>query len=460
MKKYCSLAGLMVAMSANASERPNVIVIIADQWSAMLSDASGNYTTNLRTPNVDRLAKDGIRFTQSYTTYPLSTPARACIYTSLYAHNHKAIFNENLAVLKDSLPADVTTMGRMFKEAGYNTAYFGKQHAANYAGDGIDEFGSFVFSDGGMLAEGSAYDPIFTRDAVDYIKKDHDKPFYMNLSLINPHDICKVLGGKVMGATFADAIFFCRDAKERYLRGEDRVDLPANFDIPYIKGMILDEDFMYKEVFEKSEDEWRRYISTYCLLMENTDWLIGLLLDSLDEAGLTDNTIVVFTTDHGDMMGSHKLIAKTTHYEESAKSMMCLRYPPKIKAKSVNDSSLVGSIDLMPTLLDMCGIDTPKNIDGRSFKAACYGQESKDHKVLYSTNYFGRMVRFDHYKFIRSEVYGTVYNILIDLERDPMESKNVYGEEGYKKISRKADKLLSDWIDETGIGLTFSTKWM
>lgn len=446
----------LMSVASMAEERPNVIVIIADQWSTSLSDGSGIYSTGVRTPNVDRLASQGVRFEQSYSTYPLSTPARACFYTGLYPHKNKAIFNENLSVLKDSLPANVQTMGRLFAEAGYETAYFGKQHAANYAGDGIQEFGSMIYSDGGMLAEGSAYDQIFLRDAISFLEREHDKPFYMNLSLINPHDICKVIGGKVKGATFADAIHFCREDDELYLRYQKRIGLPGNFNIPYVPGMILDKDFMYTEVFSQSENDWKRYISTYCLLMENTDWLIGLLLDAVDKAGLSENTIVVFTTDHGDMMGSHKLIAKTTFYEESAKTMMCIRYPKKINAGSVNEEALVGSIDLMPTLLDMCNIDIPASLDGRSFKEQCYySDKNGKHEILYSMNYFGRMVRFGDYKYVRTSVYGKEFNILFDLKKDPQEANNVFNQIGYEQVSSEAKRLLDNFLQREKLGLIF-----
>jgi arylsulfatase A-like enzyme len=231
-------------------------------------------------------------------------------------------------------------MGELFQEDGYETCYFGKEHAGGYGWKGIENFGSMKYSAGGMLADGSAYDQIFTKDAIEFINQEHEKPFYMTLSLINPHDICKVLGGKVQGATFMDAIFFCRDESEPYLRYNDRASLPSNYNLPYIKGMINDEDYMYKELEERNENEWRRYISTYNLLIEKTDWYIELVLDALKKNGLEEDTIVVFITDHGDLMGSHKLIAKTAFYEESAKTFMLLRYPKKIK-HAINNLSII-----------------------------------------------------------------------------------------------------------------------
>ena len=440
-----------------ATAKPNVVLIISDQWSTRVSDGSGNYNNGIQTPSIDRLATEGIRFTQSYSSYPLCSPARASFFTGLYPHNHKVVKNEEQYERTKSMPdpGAVSTLGREFKKAGYETAYFGKEHAANYGWEGIEKFGSMKYSSGGMLAEGSAYDQIFTKDAVEFIKQPHDKPFYMTLSLINPHDICKVLGGKVKGATFADAIHFCRDDEELYLRFQQRPGAPSNHNSPYIKGMIRDKDYMYEEVLNQNENDWKRYISAYYLLIEKTDWYIGLVMDALLQSGLEENTIVVFTTDHGDMMGSHKLIAKTTFYEESAKTMMIIRYPGKIKAGTVDDKSLVGSIDLMPTLLDMSDLNIPENLDGKSFKSRCYGKNGSDFSILYSVNANGRMVRFGQYKYVHSEVYGKEYEILFDLGEDPGETTNVFSNPDYNEVSMQGRKLLNKWMQKENIGLTF-----
>jgi choline-sulfatase/glucosamine-6-phosphate deaminase len=350
---------------------------------------------------------------------------------------------------------DIPTLGCLFKEAGYETAYFGKEHAGGYAWDGVEDLGSMKYSAGGMLAEGSAYDPIFTRDAIDFIRGEHDRPFYMTLSLINPHDICKVLGGRVKGATFADAIFFCRTDEEPYLRFQERPGLPSNYDAPVVPGMTRHRDYMYEELAQLSESAWRRYIAAYYLLIEKTDWYIELVLDALRDAGLEEDTIVVFTTDHGDMMGGHGIIAKTTFYEESARTQMLVRYPGRIAPGSVDRESFVGSIDLMPTLLDLCGIEVPEGLDGRSFRSRCLGGNEGDFSHLFSENPDGRMLRFDHHKYVHSEVYGEAHEILFDLEADPEERTNVFGQLGYEDVSAYARVTLDAWLEEQGLGLRF-----
>ena len=173
----------------------------------------------------------------------------------------------------------------------------------------------------------------------------------MTLSLINPHDICRVLGGKSW-SNLTDAIHFARNDREPYLRYQPRPNVPENHDVKYEKGMILHKDYMYYEVFGLNEDEWRRFISTYQLLIENTDRHIGQLIKSVQNKGISDNTIIIFTTDHGEMAGSHKLIAKTTFYEESSKIPVIIKYPKIIKPKTVNENALISTIDIMPSLLD------------------------------------------------------------------------------------------------------------
>ena len=436
--------------SVKYEKKPNVILIISDQWSTKVSDGSGNYKNGIQTPNLDQLASDGVRFTQSYSTYPLCTPARASLFTGLYSHNNDVGFNLKKDSILDQAEI-IPTLGKTFKDAGYNVAYFGKEHAGGYGYASATEFGSMMHSNGGMLAEGSAYDPIFTEDAVQYVQDQKgDKPFFMTLSLINPHDICRVLGGKVAGATFTDAIHFARNNNEPYLRYQPRPNVPENHDVKYEKGMILHKDFMYYEVFGLNRDEWRRFISTYQLLIENTDRHIGQLIKSVQNKGISDETIIIFTTDHGEMAGSHKLIAKTTFYEESSKIPVIIKYPKIIKPKTVNENALISTIDIMPSLLDLAGLSIPDDLDGRSFKNEILYPNNKEStfNAVYSQNQYGRMVRFDNFKYVRSIVYGKRYEILFDIQNDPLESKNLINEFEYKELAEKGKNLLDKWLKD------------
>lgn len=444
------------------NKKPNVIFIVADQWSTKIADGSGK-SDFVQTPGLDTLAEEGKRFEQSYSSYPLCCPARASMFTGLMPHNHGLIDNEEVIEhVTGEFPTDknylaeAKTMGEAFKEAGYDTGFFGKEHAAGYGWRGIDEQGSLSYTGGGYLAEGSVYDTIFAKDAIDFIKKDRENPFYMTLSFINPHDICKTLGDTIPGKNISDAIFFCRDDSEKYLRGQEREGLPENFSDKYIEGMIKHEDYMYKELKDLDENYWKQFISTYGLLIEKTDWLVALVLDQLKQQGIDGNTIVVFTSDHGEMMGSHRLIAKTVFYEESAKTPMIIRYPNGIKAGGIDDKNMVSTVDIMPTLLDLCNIEVPQGIDGKSFKQSCIEEDAFTHEEVFCENYFSRMFRFKQYKYVESLVYDKHYKILIDLEKDPKETVNLFNTEGYEEVSSYAENRMKVWLEQENIGMEFS----
>lgn len=439
---------------------PNVLLIISDQWSTRVAPGDGTSPFGVRTPAVDRLAAQGMRFTNHYATFPLCGPARATLFTGLYPHHHRVTDNPEVFIDRQGhMPTrdDIATMGRTFKEAGYHTAYFGKEHAATYGWSGCDTFGSFKNTGGGWIGDGATYDPIFTRDAIDYIRQqDGSQPFYMVLSLINPHDICIGMGGVMDGHSLGDAISLLRDDADRYLRDQPAPDLPANFEPPAPAGMANPVDHSNTVTAAWTDHDWRRYIATFGLLTENTDWLIGLALDALREQGLEDDTIVMFTTDHGEMLGSHRMISKTLLYEESARTMMIVRQPGRITPGTVDSGTLAGTIDIMPTLLDLAGLPVPEGLDGRSFKHACHGEPDDAFDTLFAVNGWSRMLRFDRYKYVRGEVDGTVYEFLFDLHADPDETQNVVNAPGYDDVSAAARARMDAWLAAQGLALTYA----
>lgn len=222
--------------------------------------------------------------------------------------------------------------------------------------------------------------------------------------------------------------------------------------------MIKHEDYMYKELEDLDENYWKQFISTYGLLIEKTDWLVALVLDQLKKQGIDDNTIIVFTSDHGEMMGSHRLIAKTVFYEESAKTPMIIRYPESIKGGEVDNRNMVSTVDIMPTLLDLCNIEIPQGIDGKSFKQSCVESDAFTHEEVFCENYFSRMFRFENFKYVESLVYVKHYKILIDLEKDPKETENLFNTPGYEEISAFAEKRMQEYMQKNNLTLEFNAK--
>ena len=438
-------------------KQPNVVLIISDQWSKSIADGSGENKNGVFTPGIDELAKEGVRFENNYSSYPLCCPARSSMFTGCMPHETHIIDNQEIQKQKGFFRPneELKTLGETLKEHGYDTAYFGKEHAAGFGYKGMDELGTLLFSGGGCLAEGSLYDQIFTNDSIRYLNQKHEKPFYMVLSLINPHDMCKALGGPVADATIADAAQFCRTDDELYLRGQMRAGLPENFDSKFEKGMIPDKDWMFKDLAKMDEDHWKRNISTYDLLIEKTDLYVQRVNNELKRLGLEDNTIVIFTTDHGDMMGGHGIIGKTNMYEESSATHLIIKYKDVIKPLTVNKNALSNTIDLMPTILDLCGIEIPNTVKGQSLKEECMGINTHKFEETYSENSYSRMLRYKNYKYVISNIYGERYDILFDLEKDPLETTNIYNQEGYEEISKEVNQKLEAYLEREGISTHF-----
>ncbi len=440
------------------SKKPNVVLIISDQWSTKIADGLGNNKNNIQTPYLDKFASEGTAFTNAYSAFPLCCPARASIFTGLMPHDNGVVHNQELwghVFGEGTLPRrnDVGTLGKSLKEAGYDTAYFGKEHASEYGYEGCDDTGSMLYSAGGFVSEGSVFDSIFTKDAIDYLKKDHENPFYMTLSLINPHDICKAFltDTNMKNSSIMDAIIFCEEEGKPYLRGSERGLLPSNFEIPCEMGVAEYKDAAYTANDAYDENLWRRYISAYSILVEKTDWYIGLVLEEIERQGLKEDTLVIFTTDHGEMLGAHKLVAKTYMYDESAKIHMIARYPEVIKAGQINETSFVNTIDIMPTILDFCDVEIPASVKGKSFKQECLGSDSGEFKETFSENMYCKMVRFGDYKFISSMIYKEKFDILFDMKNDPDETTNVYMKAGYEEVSKQAKARMEQYLKEENL---------
>jgi len=197
---------------------------------------------------------------------------------------------------------------------------------------------------------------------------------------------------------------------------------------------------------------WRLHRWLYCRLNEMVDRKIGIVLDALREAGLENNTLVVFTSDHGDLDGAHRLEHKTLLYEESVRVPFILSFEGRIPAGQVDNIHLVSNgLDLLPTLCDYAGIPVPEGLDGRSVRAVAEGREAdpawRDHVVAESRN--SRMVRTARYKYTVYDC-GEHRETLVDMQTDPGEMKNLVSNAKLASTLDSHRRLLADWIDRTG----------
>jgi arylsulfatase A-like enzyme len=197
--------------------------------------------------------------------------------------------------------------------------------------------------------------------------------------------------------------------------------------------------------------QWRNYRWIYCRLTERVDRHIGLILDALKRNGLEDETLIIFTSDHGDMDACHRLASKGRFYEQSVRVPLLIKYKGNILPGKVDHQHLVSSgLDILPTLCDYAGVSVPESLLGRSLRAIAEGKQVNDwrHYVV-TENHTGRMVRSQRFKYC---VYneGTVRESLVDMQNDPGEMKNLASAPQFKDVLNEHRKYLKDWIEKSG----------
>lgn len=445
---------LISAVSMAQDAKPNILIIITDQQNAKMMSSAGNEW--LETPNIDKLAVKGLRFEKAYVTNPVCSPSRFSIFTGQFPtaiamrHNGSKI---DVAKLQKILP---DAMGFTFAKAGYDTFYGGKLHLPGAK----NEISTYGFE---TLVSKDERDDLAKESAAFLLNRDSEKPFLVALNFINPHDICY------------EAI--------RHFPPKNRP--PAEVPIPLLEATtipdsISEKDFFLKYVpplpdnFEPTEPEpsaiydlkklhsftidarenwterdWRMHRYAYHRLTESVDVQIGVVLNALESSKFADNTIVVFTSDHGEMSGSHRLEHKTVFYEESSNVPLVVWYSDMVNGNSVDGENIISNgLDLFPTLCELAGISPPDNLPGISFASLLNGQHKKyrPRKYLFMENELGFMIRDENLKYTH---YDNGDEMLVDLGNDPGEMINVYADPIYKAKKLRLKSLLEKYIDET-----------
>ena len=424
------------AADLSMTNKPNILFLITDQQTFSALGCAGN--PDVKTPNLDRLAARGMRFNESYVAYPLCSPSRASIFSSRMPHELGINGNNNTAELRKK---GVPTMGELFHAAGYETAYAGKWHAFDafpaYGGGVVPGFtvlplGGKDPRPGDKKTEEKApqCDPYIADAAVNFLQQAHAKPFLLTVSLLNPHDICE---------------FSSYEGFQKILPAD-----PAQ--LPPLRPNLHDTDKLpadlQKEVRKRSDWtdlKWHQYLWVYYHLVESSDKLIGQVLTALEQAGLSSNTIVVFTSDHGEMMGSHGLVTKEKLYEESVAVPLIIA--PPAAAPGVDGSHLVSGLDLMPTFLDYAGIAAPASLEGRSLRPLVAGETMPWREFVVSETYGPevRMIRTSRYKYILF-AQGENCEQFFDMEKDPGEMKNLINDSALAGEVARHRSLLQEWL--------------
>ncbi len=420
------------------TEQPNFLVLFTDQQQAAAMSCAGN--PDLRTSNLDRIAAEGVRFTRAYSTFPLCGPCRASWATGRYPHQIGCMTNGS------SLPDEqiARSMGFRLRQQGYDAAWGGKWHvpSIDLANGKAEQFGfDFVcgFNDK-HLAEQSER---FLRR-----RRGEQGPFLLVASFDNPHNICEHSRDQVLPWGEVD------DGDPR-----DYPNLPKNFAPPAFEAAILQtrRSAMPPTAFGYSLDRWRRYRHVYYRLCEKVDAQIGRVLNALDETGLSDNTVVMFLSDHGDMAGAHGMIQKSVLYEESARVPCIIRDPRRRdRAGQTCDELTNCGIDLLPTLLDYAGAPADPDLPGISLRAVAQASGAaavRDHIVcetrIDKTDIQGRMVRTARHKYVLMHS-GQYREMLFDMEDDPGEMVNLAVQRRFAGVLEEHRRLLLDWCLKTG----------
>ncbi|HEY2930514.1 MAG TPA: sulfatase-like hydrolase/transferase [Acidobacteriota bacterium] len=440
---------------------PNILFLMADEYRHDALGVAGHKI--VKTPNFDRLARQGIRFTRAYTASPVCSPSRACLFTGRYPQIHGVVQNDL------PLNPDEVALPQLLKRYGYMTGMVGKLHLPPdgwfdrqwIVNRGIgDVYGDFLKKKmpdfrghpeneavpgtligpprtslriGTSVLPENLYEEAFEADrAIDFLRaqKGSDQPWFLFLSMLKPH-----------------SEFVIPEPYATMYRPAD-MPLPATFQ----PGAKMPEDIETR--VENKNQQKRKYISDPNLLraviahyygaVTLVDRQMGRVLDELENLGMSGHTIVVFTADHGNMLGERNHMFKGVMYEGSARVPLLLRAPGKFSQDKVVNAVL-DNTSVMPTLLDLAGIPIPAGLQGKSLAPLLGGDASGWQGMAFSV-LRDRMVCNGEWKLIepltnRDHVQGELYHLVKDRE----EQKNLHGKREAAAIQGKLQHALEEW---------------
>lgn len=439
--------------AARTGGRPNVLIITTDQqWAGAMSCAGNPY---LNTPAMDSLACNGVMFESAYTANPVCVAARTSYMTGTFSHENGVVTN----VRENQVPVTVPCLAKVFRDHGYDTGYVGKWHLPRPLED--REWSGFDFIAAPPETKG---DFNFPAPCAEFMLKERENPFLLVASFVNPHDICQwarrhsgmeddLPNGEIGPPPPPDRCPSLR-ANHAIPAGEPTAVRIHQAD-PNMRHAYVTRDW------PEGDDRWRQFLWGYYRMTELVDAYIGQVLDALRATGQEENTVVVFTSDHGDGMGSHRWNQKTIFYDEVSRIPFIVSWKGRTKPCGRNRSHLVNmGTDLFPTLFDFAGIEKPAGLHGVSAAPAAMGRaegsarefivvENNHHSgVGNPTDTHGRMVRSARYKYIRYST-GEKTEQMFDLELDPGETRDLTLDPAAAGVLDAHRAMLNRHIDET-----------
>jgi arylsulfatase A-like enzyme len=432
------------------AKQPNVLFIMTDQQSYNMMSCMGNKWLN--TPHMDKIAHMGYRFEKTYCANPVCMPSRFSLLTGHHASDVGV--RENTSIANTSKVKEITSkdaLGNIFRDAGYETLYSGKTHL--YGTKDLTEYGFKL--DGRDPYDGPAIyaEKVLAERGLG--KKE--KPFFLFLSFLNPHDICYKAG---VDKRYPDNLSEdnARETKrllalQKSLSADEyRKQIPPRAtNISPINDEQPEMVRMSTEGRTWEDAQWDLYNWMYHRLTESVDAQIGRVLTALKNSGLEENTIIVFTSDHGEMNRAHGLILKSVMFEE------CQRVPlifagRGIKSNYADQSTLVcNGLDFLPTICDLAGIPIPKALPGISLKPYLIdkGQKS-DRKYIVTEDYAAYQIHDGRYKYTVYELPGNP-ETLTDLVTNPGETINYTNDPSCTEIKANLKKELLANLSQRGL---------
>jgi len=426
--RCCAAAWLLVVLACAATlhaadRKPNFLFIYADdqRWDAMgvVQREQGERARFpwFKSPNMDRLAAEGVRFRNAFVTLSLCAPSRAALLTGRYNHLN-GITNNHTA-----FPADSVTHATLLRAAGYRTAYIGKWHMGNQRGQrpGFDYSASFIghgrYNDcpveiNGLLTPTKGWiDDVSAAFAIEWMKQNRDRPFSMVVGFKSPHS---PRGGDNLPERLRN-LYAGETSRPTPNFGARAIYVPDTGAGKEPRGLASNAVHL----------DYLRHVA-------GADENLGKLLTVLDELGLTEDTVVVYTSDNGYYLGEHGLGDKRSLYEESLRIPMLVRYPRLFGKGRVLDE-MVLNIDVAPTFLDLAGAPAPREMQGASWKALAAGQKPANWRQSFLAEYFYEEgvnvptivgVRTASAKLVKYPSHAE-WTEVFDLAVDPYELKNL-----------------------------------
>lgn len=487
--------------TVSESTLPNIVFIITDDHAYQALSAYDDKI--IQTTHIDRLANEGMLFDKAYVTNSICSPSRDVALTGKFSHLNSV--RDNLDVFDTSQ----VTFPKLLKKNGYETAIYGKWHLKSKP-KGFDHWevlpdqGHYyhpeLLTDNGIVNTKGYVTDVITDKAIFYLDslRDKSKPFMLMYNHKAPHrqwwpsmhdlEDFKYKKIPVPKSLFDDYKTKSKASTSAEMRIADHMALSADNKIApeileklnykeflsWYKGayierfdrLTVDEQKQWMKVYGPINDDfekinpkgkaltlwkYQRYMEDYLGVIKSVDRNIGRVLDYLDANNLTHNTMIVYTSDQGFFLGEHGWFDKRFMYEESFRTPLLIRYPEKIKPKTIN-SDLVQNIDFAPTVLDVAGIDIPEDMQGKSLVPLLYNTETKWRDALYYHYYeypgihmvkrhYG--IRTNRFKLIRF-YYDIEAWELYDLEKDPNEMLNLYNNPEYADIQSNLHKQLDE----------------